>query len=68
MIEELQMINERLRRDMNDLADHIATGSCVDWADYKYCVGKMEGFALAERHLLDVRRQLEAGEDEDSKP
>jgi hypothetical protein len=68
MIEEITLLNEKLRRDMNDLADHIATGSCVDWPDYRYCVGKMEGFAIAERHLLDLRRQIEMGDQDGPDP
>lgn len=63
MIEELQALNDLIRRDMNDLADHISTGGCPDWADYQKNIGKMEGFAIAERHLLDMRRRIELGEE-----
>jgi hypothetical protein len=64
VIDPLEALNELIRRDMNELADHMAAGACTDWADYQKCVGKMEGFAFAERHLLDVKRQHELGEEE----
>jgi hypothetical protein len=47
---------------MNDCADHIATGSAADWADYRYLVGIIEGLAKAERELLDLNEKLKEQE------
>ena len=38
---------------MNEHADHLATGSVQDFAEYKRMCGIIEGLALAEREVLD---------------
>lgn len=56
-----------LREDMNNMADHMIIGGCVDWADYKLQVGEIQGLAKAERHLLDLvekSKEPEQGEGE----
>jgi hypothetical protein len=54
----IEQFKERLRLDirdkMNNMADHVAGGGCVDWSEYKYNVGKIAGWAEAERSLLDL--------------
>lgn len=50
----LRLVNKKIRHEMNELADRIATGSCADWGAYQRLVGIIEGLALAERQLLDV--------------
>jgi hypothetical protein len=47
-------LRKRIRVDMNDLADFIAAGGCKDFPEYKLMTGKVEGLAMAERHLLDL--------------
>ena len=47
-------IRRFIRQDMNEIADHMATGSCADWADYKRLSGIVEGLARVERHLGDL--------------
>ena len=46
-------LKSRLREIMNQHADHISTGSCKDFEEYKRITGIIEGLALAERELLD---------------
>ena len=55
-------LRKRIRTDMNDLADHAATGGCKSFEEYRYTVGRIEGLAMAERHLLDL---IELAEKED---
>lgn len=43
---------------MNDVTDHMATGNCVDFAEYKKMCGIIEGLAHAERDLLDIDEML----------
>lgn len=52
-------LRKSLRQQMNDLADHIAGGGCVDFNEYKRCCGVIEGLARAERELLDLTRQID---------
>lgn len=47
-------LRKRIRVDLNDLADYLAAGGCKDFLEYKHTVGKIEGLAVAERHLLDL--------------
>lgn len=50
-------LHGKIRKEMNDMADHIAGGGCIDFADYRKCCGVIEGLARAERELLDLTRQ-----------
>jgi hypothetical protein len=52
-------LRKRIRTDLNDLADYLAAGGCKDFSEYKRVTGKIEGLAVAERHLLDL---IEAAE------
>ena len=48
---------KRLRQPMNECSDHISTGSCKDFPEYKRMTGVIEGLALAEREVLDWKEQ-----------
>ena len=52
-------LRKSLRQQMNDLADHIAGGGCIDFNEYKRCCGVIEGLARAERELLDLTQQID---------
>lgn len=52
-------LRKSLRQQMNDLADHIAGGGCIDFNEYKRCCGVIEGLARAERELLDLTKQID---------
>ena len=54
-----EFLRKSLRQQMNDLADHIAGGGCVDFSEYKKCCGVIEGLARAERELLDLTNQID---------
>jgi hypothetical protein len=55
----LEHLRDTLRRIMNEYADNVATGSCQDFAEYKRLCGVIEGLALAERELLDIKEKVE---------
>lgn len=62
-MKELEMIRKKIREDLNDLADSMATGGAADYAIYRHMVGKVEGLAQAERHILDLEERLLKNED-----
>ena len=53
------VLREKIREDMNNYADNVATGGCVDYGAYKELCGVIRGLAMAERHLLDLAEKLE---------
>jgi hypothetical protein len=55
---------EKLRIDMNNFTDDMASGQCSDHAAYKELCGVIRGLAYAERHLLDLADNIEKANDE----
>jgi hypothetical protein len=60
----LSFLQGKIREDMNNYADDTATGVPGDFAAYQRLVGKIEGLAIAERHLLDMVDRAKRGEDD----
>ena len=60
----LEELRDRLRKDMNNFTDDLATGACPDHASYKELCGVIRGLAYAERHLLDLAQNIEKANDE----
>jgi len=65
----LNTIKDRIRRSMNETADHIDTGGCLAAGgatevamEYAKQCGKVEGLAVAERCILDVLEEIEEQE------
>ncbi len=51
----LDVLKEKLRKQMNDYCDDLATGEGVsDFSDYKYLTGRIAGLALAEYILNEL--------------
>lgn len=59
------VLRDKLRADMNNYADDVATGQCIDYASYKHLCGVIQGLALAERHLLDLVKKAEEGDEDE---
>lgn len=59
------VLRDKLRDDMNNYADDVATGQCVDFVAYKHLCGVIQGLALAERHLLDLVKKVEEGDEDE---
>lgn len=55
----LDALRDKLRKDMNDLADMTATGGVSDWSSYQRVVGRIDGLAIAESYLLDLKKKAE---------
>lgn len=58
-------LRQKLREDMNNYTDDLATGGCADFAAYQKLCGVVQGLALAERHLLDLVDAIRKGEEDD---
>jgi len=59
----VEALRERVREDMNNYADDVATGSCGDFSAYKELCGVIRGLAIAERHLLDLAEKMEKNDE-----
>ena len=53
------VLREKIRQEMNNYADDVATGGCVDFGAYKELCGVIRGLATAEMHLLALAEKLE---------
>jgi hypothetical protein len=62
-MDQLDRLRRRLRDLLNDYADTVAGGGAQDFAEYKKLCGIIEGLALAERELLDIRQKSDDDED-----
>lgn len=58
-----RIIQQKIREDMNNYADDIATGACQDFSAYKQLCGLIQGLAIAERHILDLVRKVESDDE-----
>ncbi len=45
---------------MNEYADHISGGGCKDYSNYTKLCGVIEGLAIAEREILDLKARFES--------
>lgn len=54
-----RVLKEKLRSDMNNYTDDLASGVCRNFDEYQKLVGVIQGLAFAERHLLDLVEALE---------
>jgi hypothetical protein len=54
---ELQLIRQKIRNKMNELADDLALGSAKDFAEYRYLTGVISGLALVERDVIDLEER-----------
>jgi|TARA_E500000318_G_C3476465_1_gene178653 hypothetical protein len=57
-MDELDLINQKIREQMDAMADHMATGGCKGFEEYKYCSGVIAGLAVAEREILDIKQRM----------
>lgn len=65
MIQEFaRVLREKVRKDMNDYCDDIASGVCQDYAQYQKLCGVIRGLALAEEYIIDLAKKVEKANDE----
>jgi len=53
-------MRDHLRVQMNEYADHVSGGGCKDYNEYAKICGIIEGLALAEREILDLKARFES--------
>lgn len=58
-MDPLQSLRDKIRKEMNELADITATGGVSDWAAYQRIVGRIDGLAIAERYLMDLQEKIQ---------
>jgi hypothetical protein len=58
-----RVLREKLRTDMNNYADDLASGACRNFDEYQKLCGIIQGLATAERHLLDLAEKAEKADD-----
>ena len=50
-------LQKTIRSQMNEYADHISGGGCKNFEEYSKCCGIIEGLAVAEREILDLKEK-----------
>ena len=55
----MEVIKDKIRGYMNDIADHMAGGGCQNHEEYVRLVGKVEALAIIEREILDLEQRYE---------
>jgi len=54
-----RVLREKIRTDMNNYADDLASGACRSFDEYQKLCGVISGLAIAERHLIDLLEKVE---------
>ena len=52
-------LRNSIRLQMNEMSDQISGGGCADFSEYSKCCGVIQGLAMAERELLDLKERYE---------
>lgn len=59
-MDELEYIQDKIRQNMNNVADHLATGGCQNWDHYQYMTGMVKAFAIIERDIIDLVERIKS--------
>ena len=60
MISEFaRVLREKLRTDMNNYTDDLASGQCRTFDEYQKLCGVIQGLSLAERYVIDLAEKVE---------
>lgn len=55
----VEVLRKKIREDMNNYADDLASGACKTFDEYQKLCGVIHGLALAESHLLALAKKVE---------
>jgi hypothetical protein len=55
---ELDVIKQKIRQKMNEIADDMALGGAKDYAQYTHMTGIIAGLALVERDIIDYQEMV----------
>ena len=61
----VDVLRKKIREDMNNYADDLASGQCGSFELYRELCGVIRGLALAERHLLDLADLVQKEDNDD---
>lgn len=54
-----RVLREKIRTDMNNYADDLASGICRNFDEYQKLCGVIQGLSLSERHVMDLLEKVE---------
>ena len=54
----LSLLKKKIRDQMNELADHLATGGAQNMEEYRKACGMIDGLAWSEREIIDIEEKL----------
>ena len=52
------LLKKKIRKQMNELADHLAVGSAKNIEEYRKITGIIEGLAWTEREVIDLEQKM----------
>ena len=52
------LLKKKIRKQMNELADHLAVGSAKNMEEYRKITGIIEGLAWTEREVIDLEQKM----------
>ena len=64
MVDVFDLLRQKFRTEMNNYTDDLATGNCRSFEEYQKLCGVIQGLAIAERHVLDLKDKLENDPDD----
>lgn len=56
MDETIVQLKQLIRREMNDLADMLASGGAQDFEGYRYATGTIKGLAWVEEQIDELMK------------
>jgi hypothetical protein len=56
------VLRKKIRDDMNNYADDLASGQCRTFEEYQKLCGVIQGLATAERYVIDLAEKVENDE------
>ena len=64
MIQEFaDAVVKKIRNDMNNYADDIASGNAKDYEEYRFMCGRLRGLAAAEEYINDLAKTVKESEE-----
>lgn len=58
-----RVLREKIRSDMNNYADDLASGICRSFDEYQKLCGVIQGLATAESYLLALLKKVEESDE-----
>jgi hypothetical protein len=59
----VEVLRGKIREDLNNYADDLASGVCKSFDEYQKLCGVIHGLALAESHLLALAKKVEESDE-----